>query len=325
MNLPRRRFLQLSAGAAALPAIARVAWAQTYPTRPVRLVVGFPPGGAGDILARLVGQWLQESLGQPIIVENRPGAGGNIATEAVVRSSPDGYTLAMVGTASAINMTLYDKLNYDFLRDIAPVAGIAGGPFVMVVNASFPARTIPEFVAHAKANPGTINMGSGGSGTPSHVSGELFKMMAGVNMVHVPYRGSAPVLNDLIGGQVQVVFDPVISSIGHIRSGRLRVLGVTTASRSEIFPDTPTVGEYVPGYEATIWNGIGAPKGTPTEIVNTVNKAINAALSRPETKARLADLGAAALPGSPAEFGKLMTDETGKWSKVVKFSGAKPD
>jgi tripartite-type tricarboxylate transporter receptor subunit TctC len=325
LKLSRRNLLTLAASSLALCGRGRSAEAQTYPARPLRLVVGFPPGGAGDILARLVGQALQESLGQPCIIENRPGAGGNIATEAVVRSPPDGYTLVIVGTASAINVTLYEKLNYDFVRDIAPIAGIAQGPLVVLGNPSFPVRNIHELIAHAKANPGTINMASGGSGTPSHVAGELFKMMTGVSLVHVPYRGSAPALNDLIGGQVQLVFDPVISSIAHIKSGRLRALAVTTTERSELLPDLPTVSETVPGYEATIWNGIGAPRGTPTGIIERINAVINAALARPETKARLADLGATPLEGTAAEFGKLIADETRKWAEVVKASGAKPD
>jgi tripartite-type tricarboxylate transporter receptor subunit TctC len=324
MKIPRRKFLLLAAGPIALPAVLRAARAQAYPARPVHLIVGFPPGGAGDILARLVGQWLEKRFGQPVIVENRPGAGGTIATELVVRSPPDGYTLTVVGTASAINMTLYEKLNYDFARDVEPVAGLAHGPLVMLANPAFAIRTLPDFIAYAKANPGKINMGSGGSGTPSHVSGELFKMMAGVNMVHVPYRGSGPALNDLIGGQVQVDFDPLISSIAHIKAGTVRALAVTTAGRTEFLPDIPAVSEFVPGYESTIWNGIAAPRGTPFEIVDIINSTINAALSRPETKAQLAGLGSTALAVSPAELGKLFADEAEKWAKVVKFSGATP-
>ena len=277
MKLPRRQFLHLAAGAAALPAVSRIAWAQAYPTRPVRIIVGFAAGGAADIIARLIGQWLSERLGQPFVIENRPGAGSNIATEAVVRAPPDGYTLLLVGTANAINATLYDKLNFNFIRDIAPVAGIIRVPNVMVVNPSVPAKTVPEFIAYAKANPGKINMASGGIGTAAHVSGELFKMMAGVDMVHVPYRGAAPALTDLLGGQVQVMFASMPSSIEHIRAGKLRALAVTTATRSEALPDIPTVGEFVPGYEASAWYGVGAPKDTPAEIVDKLNKEINAA------------------------------------------------
>jgi tripartite-type tricarboxylate transporter receptor subunit TctC len=325
MKILRREFLRLAAGTVALPALSRSVRAQNHPTRPLRLVVGFPPGGAGDILARFVAQWLQEGLGQSVIVENKPGAGGTIAMESVARSPPDGHTLGLVGTAAAINVTLYEKLGYDFLGDIIPVASIARSPLVMLVNPSFPARGIPAFIAYAKASPGTINMGSGGSGTPSHVSGELFKMLAGVDMVHVPYRGSGPALNDLIGEQVQVLFDPVISSAGHLRAGSLRALGVTAASRSELVSGIPAVSEFVPGYEATIWNGIGAPRGTPIEIIGRINEAINAVLSRPDTKARLAELGSETLAGSPAEFGRLIAQETEKWSKVVKLSGARPD
>lgn len=323
MKRSRRTFLSLAATGCALPLLSGISNAQTYPARPVRLVVGFPPGGSGDILARLAGQWLQERFGQSFIVDNRPGAGGNIATEAVVRAAPDGHTLGIVGTASTINMTLYEKLSYDFVRDIAPVAGIARGPLVVLVNPSFPTRTVAELIAYAKENPDKINMGSGGSGTPSHVAGELFKMMAGVRLVHVPYRGSGPVLNDLIGGQVQLVFDPVVSSIAHIRSGRLRALAVTTTDRSELLSELPTVAEFVPGYEATIWNGIGAPRGTPAPIIESINAAINGALTNPDTKARLAALGAAALHGSPEEFGRLITQEAKKWAEVVRFSGAK--
>ena len=297
MKLPRRKFLHLAAGAAALPAVSRVAWAQAYPTRPVRIIVGLPPGGATDIVARLIGQWLSERLGQPFVIENRPGAGTNIGTEAVVRAPPDGYTLLLVGRRNAINATLYDKLNFNFIRDIAPVAGIIRVPLVMVVNPSVPAKTVPEFIAYAKANPGKINMASAGIGTPGHVAGELFKMMAGVDMVHVPYRGAAPALTDLLGGQVQVMFGTTVSSIEHIRAGKLRALAVTTATRSEALPDIPTVGEFVPGYEASAVFGIGAPRNTPAEIVDKLNKEINAALADPKIKARLADLGGAVLAG----------------------------
>jgi tripartite-type tricarboxylate transporter receptor subunit TctC len=325
MKLPRRQFLHLAGAAAALPAVAHIARAQTYPTRPVRLIIGYPPGGSADITARLMGQWLSERLGQPFIVESRPGAGTNIATEAVVRAPPDGYTLLLVAPANAINATLDDKLNYNFIRDIAPVAGLIRFPNVMVVNPSVPAKTVPEFIAYAKANPGKLNMASSGNGSTIHVSGELFKMMTGVNMVHVPYRGAAPALTDMISGQVQVMFDNVPTSIEFIKAGKLRPLAVTTATRSEVLPDLPTVADFVPGYEASAWYGVGVPKGTPDEIIDKLNKEINAILADPKTKARLADLGATLLAGSPADFGKLIADETEKWAKVVKFSGAKPD
>jgi tripartite-type tricarboxylate transporter receptor subunit TctC len=301
------------------------ATAQAYPTRPVRLVVGGPPAGPNDILARLIGQWLSERLGQPFIIENRPGAGGNIGTEAVVRALPDGYTLWFVSAGNAINATLYENLSFNFIRDIAPVAGIVRGTLVMEVNPSFPARTVPEFIAFAKANPGKIDMASGGNGTPPHVAGELFKMMAGVDMIHVPYRGAGPALTDLLGGQVQVMFDAVVSSIAYIRAGKLRPLAVTTSTRSDVLRDIPTVGDFVPGYEASNWFGLGVPRNTPVEIVDKLNKEINAALADPKLKARLADLGGTVIPGSPADFGKLIADETEKWAKVVKFSGAKPD
>jgi tripartite-type tricarboxylate transporter receptor subunit TctC len=325
MKLPRRRFLHLAAVAAAFPAAARMATAQSYPSRPLRIIVGFAPGGTADILARLLGQWLSERLGQPVIIENRPGAGTNIATEAVVNAVPDGYTLLLVSPANTINATLYDKLNFNFLRDIAPVAGLIRAPNVMEVSPSVPAKTVPEFIAYAKANPGKINMASAGIGTSQHVSGELFKMMAGVDMTHVPYRGGAPALTDLISGQVQVMFDNVSSSIGHIRAGKLRPLAVTTAIRSDVLPDVPTLGDFVPGYEASFANGVGAPKGTPAEIVERLNKEINAGLADATIRARLADLGGTVLAGSPADYGKLLADETEKWGKVVKFSGARAD
>jgi tripartite-type tricarboxylate transporter receptor subunit TctC len=325
MKLPRRQFLHLAAGAAALPAVSRIARAQAYPERPVRIVVGFAPGGANDILARLIGQWLSERLGQPFVIENRPGGGSNIATEAVVRAAPDGYTLLLVGPPQAINATLYEKLNFNFLRDIAPVAGIIRAPNVMEVNPSVPAKTVSEFIAYAKANPGRVNMASAGNGTGPHMAGELFKMMAGVNIVHVPYRGSGPALTDLLGGQVQVMFDALPPSMEHIRAGRLRALAVTTAARSPALPDVPTVNEFVPGYEASASFGVGAPRSTPADIVEKLNKEINGALADPKLKARLADLGGLTLPGSPADFGKLLAEETEKWGKVVKFSGAKPD
>jgi tripartite-type tricarboxylate transporter receptor subunit TctC len=302
-----------------------MATAQSYPTRPVRFIIGYPPGGSADITARLLGQWLSERLGQPFVIESRPGASTNIATEAVVRAPPDGYTLLLVAPANAINATLYEKLNFNFIRDIAPVAGIIRFPNVIVVNPSVPAKTVPEFIAYAKANPGRLNMASSGNGSTIHVSGELFKMMTGVNMIHVPYRGGAPALTHKISGQVQVMFDNVPTSIEFIRAGKLRALAVTTATRSEVLPDLPTVADFVPGYEASAWYGVGVPKGTPDDIIDKLNKEINAILAEPKAKARLADLGASLLAGSPADFGKLVADETEKWGKVVKFSGAKPD
>jgi tripartite-type tricarboxylate transporter receptor subunit TctC len=326
MKLPhRRRFLHLAAGAAALPAVSRFAWAQGYPARPVRIIVGFAPGGANDILARLIGQWLSERLGQPFVIENRPGGGSNIATEAVVRAPADGYTLLLVGPPQAINATLYEKLNFNFLRDIAPVAGIIRAPNVMEVNPSVPANTVSEFIAYAKANPGRVNMASAGNGTGPHLAGELFKMMAGVNVVHVPYRGSGPALIDLLGGQVQVMFDALPPSMEHIRTGKLRALAVTTAARSPALPDVPTVSDFVPGYEASASFGVGAPRNTPADIVEKLNKEINVALAEPKLIARLTDLGGAVLPGSPADFGKLIAEETEKWGKVVKFAGIKPE
>jgi tripartite-type tricarboxylate transporter receptor subunit TctC len=324
VKLPRRTFLQLAAGAAALSAAACIAWAQAYPTRPVRIIVAFPAGGPGDILARLIGQWLQERLGQPFVIDNRPGAGGTIGTEAVVRAAPDGYTVLLVGGAHTVNATLYDKLSFNFIRDIAPVASISRENNVMVVNPSVPAKTVPEFIAYAKANPGKINMASAGIGAPSHVAGELFKMMTGVNMVHAPYRGASLALTDLIGGQVQILFGPMAGSIEFIRAGKLRALAVITATRSEALPNVPTVGEFVPGYEASSVWGLGAPKNTPAEIIDRLNKEINAGLADPKIKARLADAGGTVLPGSPADFGKLIADETEKWAKVVKFAGIKP-
>jgi len=290
----------------------------------VRLVVGAPAGGGFDIVARLMGQWLSERLGQPFVIDNRPGAGGNIGTEAVVRAPSDGYTLLLITAASAINVTLYEKLNFNLSRDIVPVAGIADVPEVMVVNPSLPAKTVPEFIADAKANPGKLSMASGGNGTPSHVAGELFKMMTGTNMVHVPYRGLSPALTDLLGGQVQVALGGLPSSIEHVRTGKLRALAVTTATRSEALPNIPTVGEFVPGYEASMWYGIGAPKNTPAEIVAKLNTEVNAALADPKLKARLADVGGTVLAGSSADFGKLIADETEKWAKVIKLAGIKP-
>src|SRR5262245_10985752 len=325
MKLPRRNFLHVAAGAAALPAVSRFSSAHTYPTRPVRLLLTTTPGGSADVLARLIGQELSERLGQPFVIDNRPGAGGNFGTEAVVRAAPDGYTLLLVAPNNAVNASFYDKLNFNFIRDIAPVASLTRGPFVMVVNPSFPAKTVPEFIAYAKANPGTINFASGGTGFAAHLAGELFKVMTGVNMVHVPYRGQAPAMTDLLGGQVQVMFDPVVSSIAHIRAGKLRPLAVTTSTRSEALPDIPTVGDFVPGYEASLWLGVGAPKNTPTEIVDKLNKEINAGLADPKMKARLEELGATTLPGSPADFGKLIADETEKWAKVIRAANIKPE
>jgi tripartite-type tricarboxylate transporter receptor subunit TctC len=322
--LGRRNFLHLAAGAAALPAASRFAWGQAYPSRPVRIVVTFPAGSTSDILARPMAQWLQERLGQPFVVDNRPGAGGTIGTEAVVRASPDGYTLLLISGAHTINATLYDKLSFNFIRDIAPVAGISRETGVMVVNPSVPAETVPDFIAYAKANPGKINMASAGIGASTHVAGELFKMMTGVNMVHVPYRGSPPALTDLLGGQVQVYFGPIAGSIEYVRAGTLRALAVTTAKRSEALPDLPTVGEFVPGYEASAVWGVGAPRNTPAEIVDKLNKEINAGLADPKIKARL-ELGGTVLPGSPTDFGKLIAEETEKWGKVVKFANIKPE
>jgi tripartite-type tricarboxylate transporter receptor subunit TctC len=325
LKLPRRNFLHLAAGAAALPAVARIARAQTYPSRPVHLLVGFAPGGPGDVLARLMGQWLSERLGQPFVVENRTGAATNIATEAVVRAPADGYTLLFVTMANAINATLYDKLNFNFIRDIAPVAAIIVVPNVMVVNLSVPARTVPEFIAYAKANPGKLTMASSGIGAPSHVFGELFKFMTGVNLVHVPYRGAVPAVTDLLAGQVQVFFDPIPNSIGYIRAGKVRPLAITSATRSEALPDVPTVSEFVPGYEASQWVGIGAPKNTPAQIIDKLNEAVNAGLADLELKARFTDLGGTVMRGSPADFGKLIAEETEKWAKVIRAANIKPE
>ena len=325
MKLPRRQVLHLAAGAAALPAVLRLAWAQAYPTRPVRLIVPFGPAGASDITARLIGQWLSERLGQQFVIENRPGAGGNIGTEAVVRAAPDGYTLLYVTTPNAVNATLYDKLNFNFIRDIAPVAPIVRFPYIMVVNPSVPAKTLPEFIAYAKANPGKINMGSPSTGSVPHVNGELFKVMTGTNMVHVPYRGAAAVMTDLLSGQVQLYFGTTASSLEYVRTGKLRALAVTIERRLDALPDIPTVGDFVPGYEASNWYGIGAPRNTPVEVIEKLNKETNAGLADPKIKARIADLGGSVLTGSPADFGRLIADETEKWGKVVKFVGIKAD
>ena len=323
MTIPRRRFLRLAASASVLPAVSRIARAQTYPSRPVRIVVAFAAGGSPDIIARLIGQWLSERLGQQFVVENRAGAGGNIGTEAAIRAPADGYTLLLVGAPQVINTTLYDKLNFDFIRDIRPVASMIRMPLVMQVNPSIPAKTILEFITYAKANPGVLNMASTGNGSSPHAAGELFKMMTGINMVHVPYRGGGPALTDLLGGQVQVMFVGSVGSIEYARSGKLRPLAVTTATRWEGLPDIPTVGDFVPGYEASAWYGIGAPRNTSAEIADTLNKEINAGLADPKLKARLAELGGTVLPGSPADFGKLIADETEKWGRVIKFAGIK--
>jgi tripartite-type tricarboxylate transporter receptor subunit TctC len=325
MKLPRRMFLQLAGAAAVAPIFSRVATAQTYPSRPVRLVVCYPAGGANDIIGRLIGQWLSERLGQQFIIENRVGAAGNIGTEAVVRSPADGYTLLLAGSFNAINATLYDKLNFNFIRDIAPVAGILRSTLVMLVNPRVSANSVPEFIDYAKANPGKINMASAGGGNISHVAGELFKAMTGVNMLHVPYRGGAQILPDLIGGQVQVYFTTISESIEYIRAGRLRALAVATATRSQVLPDIPALGEFVPGYEAIGWQGIGAPKNTPTDIIDKLNKEINAGIADPKLKARLADLGTTPLAGSPADLGKIIADETEKWAKVIKSANIKAE
>ena len=324
MTPTRRQFLHLAAGAGAVPAVSRNAWAQTYPARPVRIIVGYPSGGSNDLLARLMAQWLSERMGQQFVIENRPGAGSNIATEAVVRADPDGYTLLMVSAANMSNAALYEKLNYNFIRDIAPVAGVMRVPLVMEVNPSIPAKTVPEFIAYARANPGKINFASGGIGTSIHLSGELFKMMTGIEMQHVPYRGNGPALTDLLGGQVQIMFDTMPAAIGYVRAGQLRALAVTTAMRSEALPDIPTVGEYVPGYEASSLYGVAAPSNTPAEIVDKLNREINAAFPNPAMKTRLADLGGIVIAGSPADFGKLIAVETDKWAKVIRTGNIKP-
>jgi tripartite-type tricarboxylate transporter receptor subunit TctC len=325
MNLPRRQFLNLAVGAAALPVLSRTARALAYPTRPVRIIVGTAAGGSTDLVGRLIGQWLSERLGQRFIVENRPGAGTNIAVETVVNAPPDGHTLLLASTAGAINATLYDNLKFNFIRDIVPVAGIVRVTSVIEVNLSFPAKTLPEFIAYAKANPGKISMASPGAGTGPHMAGELFKMMAGVNITHVPYRGTAPAHTDLLGGQVQAMVDGILGSIEFIRNDRLRALAVTSETRSDVLPEVPTVSEFIPGYEASGWFGVGAPKGTSAEVVEKLNNEINAGLADAKLKARLSDLGGVPMSMTPAEFSKLIADETEKWSKVVKFAGLKPE
>jgi tripartite-type tricarboxylate transporter receptor subunit TctC len=325
MTITRRRFAILAGAAAAPLAAVRIARAQGYPARPVRLIVGFPAGGAADITARLIGQWMSERLGQPVVIENRPGAGTNIGTEAVVKAAPDGYTLLLISAANTINATLYERLNFNFIRDIAPVAGLIRGPLVMEVHPSVPARTVPEFIAYAKARPGMINMGSAGNGTPGHMSGELFRMMTGLDLVHVPYRGGAPALTDLLAGQVQVMFDNLPTSIEYIRAGKLQALAVTTAARSDMLPDLPTVSEFVPGYEVSSWFGIGAPASTPADIVEKLSADISTVLADPRLRTRIADLSSVPLPMSPRELSTLIVAETEKWAKVIKFSGAKAE
>jgi tripartite-type tricarboxylate transporter receptor subunit TctC len=325
VKLPRRQFLRLAAGAAAVPAMSRITAAQSYPSRPARIIVGYAAAGPTDIAGRLVGQWLSERLGQQFVVENRPGAASNISTELVVRAPPDGYTLIVVGTTNAINATLYDKLNFNFIRDIAPVASIMRITAVMVVNPSFPAKTVPEFIAYAKANLGKINMATAGVGSPPHVYGELFNAMAGVDLIPVHYRGGGPALVDLLGGQAQVMFEGITSSIEYVRAGKLRALAVTSTTRSAALPDVPTVGEFLPGYEATAWFGIGAPINTPAEIIDTLNREINAGLADPAMQARIADLGASPMTMTPADFGKFIADETEKWSKVIRAAGIKAE
>jgi tripartite-type tricarboxylate transporter receptor subunit TctC len=325
MTFSRRHFWRLGAGAATLPILVRMASAEGYPSRPVHVVVGFPAGGTSDIVARVVGQWLSERLGQQFVIENRPGAGSNLAAEAVARAAADGYTLLLIGGANTINTTLFDKLSFDFLRDMTPVASVFETPLVVEVHPSVPVRTIPDFIAYAKANPGKLNFATPGVGTPPHVAGELFKMTAGVNVVHVPYRGTGPMLTDLIAGHVQVAFDPLPASIQHIRAGKLRALGVTTAKRSEALPDIPSVGEHVSGYAASNWYGFAAPTGTPAGIVSRLNTEINAALTDPKTKARFIELGGTPLASSPADFAKFVADDTEKWAKVIRAANIKPD
>ena len=318
MILPRRKFLHLAAGAAALPAFSRIAKAQAYPTRPVRIVAPTAPGSSNDIIARIIGQWLSERLGRQFIIDNRPGGGNSIGTEAVVRAPADGYTLLLCSSSNAVNATLYDKLNYNFIRDIAPVAALIRGPYVIVVNPSVPAKTVPEFIAYAKANPRKLNMASSGTGTGGHIASELFKMMTGVDMVHVPYRGGGPAFNDLLGGQVQVMWAGTVGTIEYINAGRLRALAVTTATRSDALPGIPTVAEFVPGYEASYWYGIGAPRATPAEIIEKLNREINLGLADAKLKARIVEFGGTPMPVSAAEFGTFIADETDKWAKVIR-------
>jgi tripartite-type tricarboxylate transporter receptor subunit TctC len=325
MQFHRRRFLQWATCAAALPALQQTAWAQAYPTRSVRIVVPVAPGGLNDVTGRLIAQWLSERLGQQFFIENRPGAGGTLGTEAVVRASPDGYTLLIAGSSAAINATLFEKLNFNFVRDTAPIASIVRVPQVMQVTPSLPVQSVPEFIAYAKANPGRIAMGSGGNGSPAHVIGEYFKLMTGTDLTHVPYRGAAPAVTDLLGGQIQVAFTEMATSLGHIRAGRLRALAVTIAARSEALPDIPTLSEFIPGFEASQWVGLVAPRDTPSTIIGKVNSEINAALGDPRIKARFADLGGVVLPGSPADFGTLIRDETEKWAKVIRAANIKLD
>jgi tripartite-type tricarboxylate transporter receptor subunit TctC len=325
MKLPRRQFLHLAAGAAALPTASRYAWAQTYPTRPVRWIVGFPAGGGASIVVRIVAQWLSERLGQPVIIENKPGASTNLSVQTVVNSAPDGYTMLYIGASAVVNSSLFEALPFNLLRDIAPISGLIDFPLVMIVNPSIPAKTVAEFIAYAKTYPGKINMASFGTGSTSHVAGELFKMMTGINLVHVPYRGEAPALTDLMGGQVQVMFDILTGSLPHIQSGALRALAVVGKTRSDFLPELPTVGDTVPGYEANSWGGVGVPRGTPTEVIARLNREINAGLANPTVKARLADVATTPLLFAPAEFGAYMATETEKWAKVVKFAGIKPE
>jgi tripartite-type tricarboxylate transporter receptor subunit TctC len=325
MKLPRRRFLRLAACAAALPAAPQPARAQDYPARSVRIVVPVAAGGANDVTGRLISQWLSEHLGQQFFVENRPGAGTNVGTEAVIRASPDGYTLLIAGSNAAINATLFGSLNFNFIRDTTPIASIVRVPQIMQVNPALPVQSVPEFIAYAKANPGKIAMGSGGNGSPAHIIGEYFKLMTGTDLTHIPYRGAAPAVTDLLGGQIQVAFTEMATSLGHIKAGKLRALAVTTATRSEALPDTPTLGELIPGFEASQWIGLVAPKDTPTTIIEKLNTEINAALGDPMVKARFADLGGIVLPGSPADFGKLIRDETEKWAKVIRAANIKVD
>ena len=325
MKLPRRQFLHLAAGAATLPAVSRHAWALDYPTRPVRIIVPYPPGGGTDITARLIGQWLSEHLGQPFVIENRPGAGTNLGTEIVVKAAPDGYTLLLFDPAATTNATLYDNLNFTFIRDIAPITAVTYGPFLLAVNAAFPAKTVPEFIGYAKANPGKVNMATPGNGTLNHLSGELLSVMAGLSMQQVHYRGAAPAVSDLLGGQVQAMIPSVAVSIEYVRAGKLRALAVTTRSRLDQLPEVPPLSDFVPGFETMNWYGLGAPKGTPAEYIERLNKQIGAALASAPLKARFADLGGTPFYSSPAEFGRFLAEETGKWGKVIRAANIKPE